>query len=86
MIEVILSVLATVGGVMMSLAHIPQAYKIYKTKSAHDISLLTYSIFLGGSIIWIVYGAYFRDWPVLISFVVSLVAILSVFVLLFRYK
>ena len=40
----ILSMLATVFGAANGFAGFPQAYKIFKTKSAGDIALSSYSI------------------------------------------
>ena len=62
-----LSILATIFGTIMGLANLPQAYKIFKRKSAKDISLLTFSILLIGSIIWVLYGIEIRNFPLIIS-------------------
>jgi len=47
----ILSILATIFRTLSGLANFPQALKIFKRKSAGDISILTYSILLTGAII-----------------------------------
>lgn len=76
----ILSMLASAFGVIMGLANAPQAYKIFKYKSARDISVLTYSILLAGGIVFLLYGIETKTWPVVclnalstINFVVVLV-------------
>lgn len=48
-------------------ANIPQTYKIIKTKSAKDISVVTYSMLLAGFVLWVVYGFIREDYPVLIA-------------------
>ncbi|MEI6187158.1 MAG: SemiSWEET family transporter [Alphaproteobacteria bacterium] len=55
---------------------IPQIYKTYKTKSAHDISKVMLYNFLGCSISWIVYGLYTGADFVIYSNVVGLITIL----------
>lgn len=68
-----LKILVTVMGVLMSVGYYPQAYKIWKTKSAKDISLFTYTIFAIGTVSWTMYGIYLRDIPIILSFVVGIV-------------
>ena len=62
----ILSILATIFGVVNGLANFPQIYKIFKRKSAHDISVLTYSLLTVGSFIWILYGIEIMNTPILV--------------------
>jgi len=63
----ILSILATIFGTLSGLANFPQALKIFKRKSAKDISILTYSIFFIGAIIWILYGIELKNFAVIIA-------------------
>ena len=52
----LLATLATIFGVINGFANFPQIYKIFKTKSANDLSLVTYLILTVGTIVWILYG------------------------------
>lgn len=52
----ILSTLAAVFGVVSGLANLPQIWKIFKTKSAKDISVTSYIILTVGSVLWLLYG------------------------------
>jgi MtN3 and saliva related transmembrane protein len=61
----ILSTLATIFGVINGFANLPQIYKIFKTKSAKDISTATYLILITGTIIWILYGIEITNIPIL---------------------
>ena len=63
----ILSFLATIFGSLSGLANFPQAYRIFKRKSAKDISILTYSFLLLGAIVWILYGIEIKNFPVVIT-------------------
>ncbi len=63
----ILPILATIFGAVGGLANLPQALKIFKRKSAKDISILTYSFLLTGAIIWILYGIELKNFAVIIT-------------------
>lgn len=82
----ILNVLVTIAGVLMSLGHFPQAYKIYKRKSSKDVSLITYAIFTIGSFIWLAYGITLNQWPIIATFIVAVVGTLSVITLALKYR
>ncbi len=62
----ILAVLATIVGIFLGLANLPQAFKIFRLKSARDISLTTYLIIEFGSIIWILYGFEIKSFPIVV--------------------
>jgi len=63
----ILAILATIFGTMSGLANFPQAQKIFKRKSAKDISILTYSILITGAAIWVLYGIEINNFPIIIA-------------------
>ncbi len=62
----LLATLAAAFGVINGFANLPQIYKVYKTKSAKDLSLLTYIILAAGSIVWVLYGIELMNAPILI--------------------
>jgi MtN3 and saliva related transmembrane protein len=82
----ILAYLASIAGIAMSLANYSQAYKIYKTKSAEDISVLTYMILLAGGIIWLIYGIVIRNLPIIITYSLGDLAALFVLIGILKYK
>jgi MtN3 and saliva related transmembrane protein len=59
---------ATVTGIIMSFGYYSQAYKIYKKKSAKDVSLLSYIIFSFGTLVWLLYGIIIRDLTIILGF------------------
>ncbi|MFH1445248.1 MAG: SemiSWEET family transporter [Nanoarchaeota archaeon] len=63
----ILEILATMFGIISGIANLPQAYRIFKRKSAKDISILTYSILIVGAIIWLLYGIELANFPIIIT-------------------
>jgi len=70
----ILSILATISGSLMALANFPQVYKIFKRKSAKDISAITYSVYIAGALIWLLYGIEIKSVPVLASNIIGIIA------------
>ena len=52
----------------MGLGYYPQAYRIWKRKASHDVSLGTYVMFGVGTCIWLLYGLYQRDVAITLSF------------------
>jgi MtN3 and saliva related transmembrane protein len=66
-----LAILASVFGIAMGAANIPQAYKIFKRKSGKDISLLTYSLLTIGSIVWLIYGIALGEMPIILTYIVG---------------
>ena len=80
------AVLTTVLGIMMSLGHFPQAYKIWKSKSGDNISLMTYSIFAAGSLVWVLYGVSVSDMVIVYSFVPGVIGSWLVLILTIYYR
>ncbi|MBN1502321.1 hypothetical protein JW930_02150 [Candidatus Woesearchaeota archaeon] len=52
----LLSTLALIVGSIMALSALPQAYKIFRRKSAKDIAIVTYIILIIGGLVWLLYG------------------------------
>jgi len=63
----VLPILATTLGVTTGLVNIPQIIKIFKTKSAKDLSIVTNSIFFLSSIVWLLYGIQLINFPLIIA-------------------
>jgi MtN3 and saliva related transmembrane protein len=82
----LLSILVLIAGILMSIGHFPQAYKIYKNKSSKDVSLITCSIFFLGNIVWLIYGISLHELPIIISFSIGILGSLSVVLMWFTYR
>ena len=67
-----------------TIAFLPQAIKVYKTKSTKDISLIMFIIFTLGVFSWLIYGLIINDLPIILANVVTL--ILSLFILLYKIR
>ena len=65
-------------------AFLPQAVKVWKTKSTKDISLYMFLIFTLGVLSWLIYGFIKLDLPLILANAITL--ILSMFILIFKLK
>ena len=86
MIEFIIKYIGFFAAFCTTFAFLPQAIKVYKSKSTKDISLYMFLIFTIGVLSWLIYGLIINDWPVILANAVTL--ILSFFILIYklRYK
>jgi len=84
MIEFIMSYVGFFAAFCTTIAFLPQAIKVYKTKSTKDISLYMFLIFTIGVLSWLIYGLIIEDWPVILANAVTL--ILSFFILIYKIK
>lgn len=73
-------------GVLMSLGYYPQAYTIWKNKSAQNVSIITFFIFSIGTLTWLIYGIKNNDIPVIVSFGLGVVGSWLVLSLSIFYK
>lgn len=56
-----------------TIAFIPQAVKVYKTKHTKDISLGMFSLLNFGFILWLVYGIILLSYPIILANAITIV-------------
>lgn len=81
-----MTALGLFAGLLTTIAYLPQLIKTWKTKSADDISwsmLITLCI---GIVLWLVYGSYVHDVPLIAANVATLVFSSSILILKIRYR
>ena len=61
-----------IAATLTTIAFLPQVLKVWKTRSARDISLGMYCLFATGVLLWLVYGLLIVAWPVIIANVITL--------------
>jgi MtN3 and saliva related transmembrane protein len=67
-------------------AFVPQAIRVWRRRSAEDISLAMYLILVAGVILWIVYGALIHSKPLVAANVLSLLLAGAVLAGKLRFK
>lgn len=70
------------GAFLSSVTFIPQVYRVWKTKSANDLSMTMMLIVVSSTIIWLVYGIALDLWPVIVAN--SIICVLSLMLVYFK--
>lgn len=68
-----IELLGLVAGALTTTAFVPQVWHVWKRKSAKDISLGMYSLFVLGVGLWLVYGLLANALPVVVANTITLV-------------
>ncbi len=74
------------AGVLTTIAFVPQALKMYTSKSGKDVSAGMLLIFSAGLVLWLIYGIMIESLPVILANVVTLILSGSIIVLKIRYS
>lgn len=80
------NLIGIIAGMITTSALIPQAIKIYRTKSAKDISLAMFVFLAIGVTLWLFYGILIKEIPVIVANFCSLLLILSVIIMKIKYR
>ena len=67
-----------------TVAFIPQAVKVYKTKHTKDISLGMFSLLNLGFVFWLIYGVMLNSYPIILANAVTI--IFAIYILLTKLK
>jgi MtN3 and saliva related transmembrane protein len=73
------------AGLLTALAYIPQLKKVWATKSADDISLHMMLVLSLGLGLWIVFGLFRGEIPIVVANAVSLTLALGIVALKLKY-
>lgn len=79
------NIIGIIAGIITTSALVPQALKIYKTRSAKDISLAMFIFLAIGVFLWFVYGILIKETPVILANLVSLLLISSIIFMKIRF-
>ena len=77
-------IVGSIAATLTTIAFLPQAIQVIKTKSTRDISLVMYLVFTIGVAFWLTYGILLGAVPIIIGNIVTL--ILALIVLLMKLK
>ncbi|OGS03745.1 MAG: hypothetical protein A2204_03945 [Elusimicrobia bacterium RIFOXYA1_FULL_47_7] len=81
-----LDLLGFAAGLVCTLSFVPQAWRIFKLKSAKDISLVTFIFFCLGVALWAVYGIFIGSLPIIIANTATLALGLAILTMKIQYK
>lgn len=80
----IIESIGLVAGSFTTISFLPQVIKTWKSRSAKDLSLVMFSLFCAGILLWLIYGILIDSLPVILSNAFTLV--LSSTILFFKLK
>ncbi|HCW32193.1 MAG: hypothetical protein UT55_C0060G0004 [Candidatus Peregrinibacteria bacterium GW2011_GWE2_39_6] len=61
------TLIGSLAAIITTSSLFPQVVKTIKTKNTKSISLLMYSFFLIGVILWLIYGLLLHNWPIILA-------------------
>ncbi|OUL32479.1 SemiSWEET transporter [Nostoc sp. 106C] len=81
-----ITILGLTAGVLTTIAYLPQLIKTWKSKSAEDLSWSMLIVLCTGIILWLVYGAYVHDIPIIAANIVTFLFAGMILVLKIKYR
>lgn len=66
------STIGFIAAILTTVAFVPQILKIWRARSAKDVSLGMYTVFTLGVALWLVYGILIDSWPIIFANCVTL--------------
>ena len=79
-----IEILGLVAGTITSITFVPQVIKIWKTKSAKDLSMTMLLLLMLGVILWLAYGLLVMDAAII--YTNSMVLVMSFILLFFKLR
>jgi MtN3 and saliva related transmembrane protein len=79
------SIIGMCAAALTMFSFVPQIFKVFKTKSCHDVSLVMLIQLSAGVSLWIAYGIYRRDPIIIIANIATLVSMVILISLYFAY-
>ena len=84
-----MTVIETIGyaaAVLTTASFVPQAWHTFRTKDVSGISLGMYSVFVAGSVLWLLYGLLIAAWPVVLANAITLGLALVILLMKLRFR
>jgi MtN3 and saliva related transmembrane protein len=65
--------IGALASALTTIAFVPQVWRVWKTRSARDLSLTMYLIFTTGVVLWFAYGVLLGSGPIIVGNAITLV-------------
>jgi MtN3 and saliva related transmembrane protein len=75
-----------IAGFFTTVAFIPQVLRVFRTRSSGDLSWAWLLVFVTGLGLWLTYGLILRNWPIILSNLVTLSLCFLLIAMKLRYK
>ncbi|AFZ26338.1 hypothetical protein Cylst_4240 [Cylindrospermum stagnale PCC 7417] len=63
----LITVLGLFAAILTTISFLPQMLKIWRSKSAKDVSFLMLITFMSGLFLWLIYGIILGAWPIILA-------------------
>ena len=80
------TVVGYIAAILTTISFLPQAIKTIKEKNTEGISLVMYSLFTIGVFMWLVYGLFLKDTPIIVANGLTLVLAVTILTLKIKYS
>jgi MtN3 and saliva related transmembrane protein len=77
--------IGSAAAVCTTISFLPQLIKVWRLKSARDISLIMFLLFSTGVALWLSYGILIASWPVIVANGFTLIFAVAILILKLRY-
>lgn len=81
-----MEVIGYIAGTLTTFAFIPQVVRIFRTRSADDLSWWWLALSLVGIVLWLLYGVSIRNYPMTLFNVITFALIASLGVAKYRFR
>lgn len=75
-----------IAGSLTTAAYVPQVIKVWRSKSAKDISMPTFLMLSAGTLLWLFYGLDIDSLPVIAANAITLLLVVAVAAMKISYK
>jgi len=79
------TLIGSVAAVCTTGAFVPQVVRVWRLKSAGEISLTTFLVFALGTFVWLIYGLLLDSIPIVLANAITLVLALTIVFLKLNY-
>jgi MtN3 and saliva related transmembrane protein len=80
-----IQLLGLLAGSLTTFSFLPQLARVYRRKSAADLSYGYLAVFALGISLWLIYGLLLRDVPIILANVVTLSLVITLILMKFAY-
>jgi MtN3 and saliva related transmembrane protein len=81
-----ITLLGIVAGTLTTLAFLPQLLKVWRSRSAHDISMAWLVTFSSGIFLWLIYGVLIDSLPVILANLITFVLTGIILMMKLRFR
>ena len=84
--EVIFTMIGIVAATLTSFSFLPQVRKIWRHRSARDVSHITMFQMTAGNALWLTYGVVRNDWVIIGANIVAITILIIGLLLYYRFR